>query len=147
MARKESISVHSSIGTSWECSSAPGLSCGPRASKIPAGLCTFSTSMWKHAGEASPPPACLVFSSLQQFPRALCLAPAVGCNFSFRKILGNLSCNCSKCQLPFGIRVEPRLCHTSRHASAPLNQPSSSAATRKFPSIAKVEKCSHNTVA
>ena len=34
-----------------------GLSCGPRAGKIPAGFCTFSTSMWEHAGEV--PPACL----------------------------------------------------------------------------------------
>lgn len=104
------------LSTSWSC----GLSCGPRAGKIPAGLCTFSTSTWEHAGEV--PPACLSPPGWSS-PLRLFVQPGLwGCNCLFGKILGNLSCNCPKRLLLFEIRLEPRLCHPSIRACAPLTR-------------------------
>ena len=63
-----------------------------------------------------------VSSRLERSPRALCPARAVGCNCSFGKILGNLSCNCPKRLLPFEIRLEPMPCHPGICACAPLTR-------------------------
>lgn len=63
------------------------------------------------------PPACLL-----QVPSGSLPGQAVGCNCSFGKISGNLSCNCPKCLLPFEIRLEPRWCHPGIRACAPLTR-------------------------
>lgn len=64
------------------------------------------------------PPACLLQAGA--VPLGSLPGQAVGCNCSFGKILGNLSCNCPKHLLPFEIRLEPRQCHPGIRACAPL---------------------------
>lgn len=89
----------------------------PRAGKIPAGFCTFFTSMWEHAREV--PPACLAPPGWSG-PLRLFAQPVLWDVIARGKMLGILSCNCPKHVLPLEIRLEPRPCHPSIRACAPL---------------------------